>query len=69
MISELLFTFSQVLQILDILSNEKQGTAALGSLGGLSSLNCYKKHSSKPSDLADKIIDKILSHPTEVRNK
>ena len=62
MISELLFTFSQVLHILDVLSNEKQGTAALGSLGGISSLNSYKISTGEPSDLADKIIDKILSH-------
>ena len=62
----LLSTVTQVLHILDILSDEKQGTSTLGSLGAMSLLNSFKASSGEPIDLVDKIMDKILSHPVEV---
>ena len=55
----------QALQILDLLSNEKQGVTILSNLGAVCSLNDFKTTTGEPNDMVDKIIDKILANPAE----
>ena len=52
---------------MDLLSSENQGISTLGNVGALQSLNKYKSSCQPYNVLADKIIDKILSQPTQVR--
>ena len=58
-------TSHQALNILDILSDEKQGLTILSNLGAVSSLNDFKISTGEPNNMADKIIDKILSFPAD----